>query len=131
MSFLSGNLTSILLKTKKSSDSLSQQNAKENNSQTAFVIEVCLDIKKIIEKPPAAINLQQTTPVLLHMDKKGVSLDVCLFATIISKLKVVCCFMLFQTMMYLVKNRLHLICGENFNANFDRCVCSEHFVGKR
>ena len=50
MSFLSGNLTAILLKTKKSSDSLSQQNAKENNSQTAFVIEVRLDIKKIIEK---------------------------------------------------------------------------------
>lgn len=70
MSFLSGNLTSILLKTKKSSDSLSQQNAKENNSQTAFVIEVRLDIKKIIEKPSAAINLQKTTPTLLHMDEK-------------------------------------------------------------
>lgn len=70
MSFLSGNLTSILLKTKKSSDSLSQQNAKENNSQTAFVIEVRLDIKKIIEKPSAAINLQKTTPILLHMDEK-------------------------------------------------------------
>ena len=67
MSFLSGNLTAILLKTKKSSDSLSQQNAKENNSQTAFVIEVRLDIKKIIEKPSAAIILQKTTSILLHM----------------------------------------------------------------
>ena len=70
MSFLSGNLTAILLKTKKNSDSLSKQNAKENNSQTAFVIEVRLDIKKIIEKPSAAINLQKTTPILLHMDEK-------------------------------------------------------------
>ena len=70
MSFLSGNLTAILLKTKKNSDSLSKQNAKENNSQTAFVIEVRLEIKKIIEKPSAAINLQKTKPILLHMDEK-------------------------------------------------------------
>ena len=70
MSFLSGNFTSILLKTKKSSDSLSQQNAKENNSQTAFVIEVRLEMKKIIEKTSAAINLQKTTPILLNIDEK-------------------------------------------------------------
>ena len=70
MSFLSGNLTSILLKTKKSSDSLSQQNAKENNSQTAFVIEVRLEMKKIIEKTSATINLQKTTPILLNIDEK-------------------------------------------------------------
>ena len=70
MSFLSGNLTSILLKTKKSSDSLSQQNAKENNSQTAFVIEVRLEMKKIIEKTSATIGLQKTTPILLNIDEK-------------------------------------------------------------
>ena len=79
MSFLSGNLTSILLKTKKSSDSLSQQNAKENNSQTAFVIEVRLEMKKIIEKTSAAINLQKTMPILLNIDeKKGFHL-MCVF----------------------------------------------------
>lgn len=70
MSFLSGNLTAILLKTKKSLDSLSQQNAKENNSQTAFVIEVHLEMKKIIEKTSAAINLQKTMPILLNIDEK-------------------------------------------------------------
>lgn len=70
MSFLSGNLTAILLKTKKNSDSLSKQNAKENNSQTAFVIEVRLEVKKIIEKTSAAINLQKTMPILLNIDEK-------------------------------------------------------------
>ena len=70
MSFLSGNLTAILLKTKKNSDSLSKQNAKENNSQTAFVIEVRLEMKKIIEKTSATIGLQKTTPILLKKKKK-------------------------------------------------------------
>lgn len=70
MSFLSGNLTAILLKTKKNSDSLSKQNAKENNSLTAFVIEVRLEMKKIIEKTSATINLQKTTPILLNIDEK-------------------------------------------------------------